>query len=89
MGCVVLIRPITVLVVSSTLLAWVPVRAESFTPERLADDTCTMMQDPAVPESIKTQTKQNVDRLLKQESRRDDYKQIQRGYQLARSRGCV
>ena len=73
----------------SAMTVGVPALAQGFSPEQLADDTCTMMRDSAVPKSIKTQTKQNVDQILSEKNSRSDYKQIQRGYQLSRARGCV
>ena len=82
-------RVITLCAALSAMTVGVPALAQGFSPEQLADDTCTMMRDSAVPQSIKTQTKQNVDQILSEQNSRPDYKQIQRGYQLARTRGCV
>ena len=80
---------ITLCAVLSVITAWGPSWGEGFSSEQLADNTCTMMRDPAVPQLIKTKTKQNVDQLLTKQTNRTDYKQIQRGYQLARAKCCI
>ena len=75
--------------VLSATSAWGPSWGKGFSAEQLADNIFTMMRDPAVSQSIKTKTKQNVDQLLTKQTNRTDYKQIQRGYQLVRARGCI